>query len=60
MKSLIFQNIITERLSILETKKEVRAWIKSNIKKFRSINQAIIAAAEEFGMEDEIQNKNHW
>ena len=60
MKSLNFRNIITERLSILETKKEVRAWIKSNIKKFRSINQAIIAAAEEFGMEDEIQNKNHW
>ena len=60
MKPFNFKNIINEKLSILETKKEVRAWIKSNIKKFRSINQTIIAAAEEFGMEDEIQNKNHW
>jgi len=49
-----------ESVTAISMKRELVNWIKSNKKKFKSPMDAIKKAAEEFGIEDEIKNKNHW
>jgi hypothetical protein len=49
-----------ESVTAISMKRELVNWIKSNKKKFKSPMDAIKKAAEEFGIENEIKNKNHW
>ena len=42
------------------TKSEVSKWINKNKRKFDNSTEAAFAVADEFGMEDELENEKHW
>ena len=47
-------------LEAVNTKFEVQKWIKKNKRKFDNSAEAAFAIADEFGMEDELEDEEHW
>jgi hypothetical protein len=52
-----FESLLSEALL---TKSEVFKWINRNKRKFDNSAEAAFAVADEFGMEDELENEKHW
>ena len=44
----------------IHNKSEVQKWIQKNRRKFDNSTEAAFAVADEFGMEDELENEKHW
>ena len=53
-----FENFLTE--ANIHSQSEVRRWIQKNKRKFDNSTEAAFAVADEFGMEDELENEKHW
>jgi hypothetical protein len=54
---LEFETFLSEAVL---TKSEVLKWLNKNKRKFDSGTEAAFAVADEFGMEDELENEKHW
>ena len=52
-----FEALLTEAVN---TKYEVQKWIQKNRRKFDNSTEAAFAVADEFGLEDELENEKHW
>ena len=52
-----FETFLSEAVN---TKSEVQQWIKKNKRKFDNSAEAAFAIADEFGIEDELENEKHW
>ena len=44
----------------IHNKSEVQRWIKKNKRKFDNSTEAAFAVADEFGMEEELEDEKHW
>ena len=54
---LQFETFLSEAVL---TKSEVLKWLNKNKRKFDNGTEAAFAVADEFGMEDELENEKHW
>ena len=54
-----FESMLNE-VSVMVSKPEVVKWVKKNRRKFDNGAEAAFADADEFGMEDELENEKHW
>ncbi len=53
-----FENFLSE--ANIHNQSEVRRWIQKNKRKFDNSTEAAFAIADEFGMEDELEDDKHW
>lgn len=53
-----FENLLAE--SNIHNKREVMKWLQKNKRKFDNSTEAAFAVADEFGMEDDIEDDKHW
>ena len=53
-----FEKLLAE--SNIHNKREVLKWIQKNKRKFDNSTEAAFAVADEFGMEDELEDEKHW
>jgi|TARA_Y100000034_G_C6512313_1_gene220193 hypothetical protein len=60
MKPFNKYTALKEIVSDLSMKKEILKWLKQNIRKYKTAKDAITAVGDEFGIEDEVENRNHW
>tara|TARA_Y100000593_G_C4313702_1_gene339702 strand:+ start:2303 stop:3055 length:753 start_codon:yes stop_codon:yes gene_type:complete len=54
----VFESFLAE--ANLHNQSEVRKWIQKNKRKFDNSTEAAFAVADEFGMEDELEDEKHW
>jgi len=52
-----FEVVLSEAL---DTKREVLKWLKKYKRKFETGTEAAFAVADEFGLENELENQKHW
>ena len=55
---LDFEKFLSE--ANVHNKREVMKWLQKNKRKFDSSTEAAFAVADEFGMENELEDENHW
>ena len=53
-----FESFLAE--SNIYNKREVMKWLQKNKRKFDNSTEAAFAVADEFGMEDELEDEKHW
>tara|TARA_R100000152_G_C6714739_1_gene141721 strand:- start:69 stop:788 length:720 start_codon:yes stop_codon:yes gene_type:complete len=53
-----FEKLLAE--SNIYNKREVSKWLQKNKRKFDNSTEAAFAVADEFGMEDELEDEKHW
>jgi len=53
-----FENLLAE--ANIHNKSEVQKWVNKNKRKFDNSTEAAFAVADEFGMDDELEDDKHW
>ena len=53
-----FENLLAE--ANIHQKSEIQKWLQKNRRKFDNSTEAAFAVADEFGIEDELEDEKHW